>query len=98
MWWSSDGVTKVMTLDATEFIRRFLLHTLPDGIGLEHDAISDTAAGHAPPGTGKAARGASWRRIAGLGATPAALHSALRCTGASATIYLHRPPAAQGRR
>jgi len=26
-----DGVTKVMTLDATEFIRRFLLHTLPDG-------------------------------------------------------------------
>jgi hypothetical protein len=29
-------------------------------------------------------------RIAGLGATPAALHSALRCTGASATIYLHR--------
>ena len=25
-----DGVTKVMTLDATEFIR-FLLHTLPDG-------------------------------------------------------------------
>jgi hypothetical protein len=60
--------------------------------------ISDTAAGYAPPGTGKAARGASWRRIAGLGATPAALHSALRCTGASATIYLHRPPAAQGRR
>jgi hypothetical protein len=26
-----DGVTKVMTLDAAEFIRRFLLHTLPDG-------------------------------------------------------------------
>ena len=26
-----DGVTKVMTLDATEFIRRFLLHILPDG-------------------------------------------------------------------
>lgn len=26
-----DGVTKAMTLDATEFIRRFLLHTLPDG-------------------------------------------------------------------
>jgi hypothetical protein len=26
-----DGVTKVMTLDADEFIRRFLLHTLPDG-------------------------------------------------------------------
>ena len=26
-----DGVTKVMTLDAHEFIRRFLLHTLPDG-------------------------------------------------------------------
>jgi hypothetical protein len=27
-----DGLTKVMTLDATEFIRRFLLHTLPDGL------------------------------------------------------------------
>ena len=26
-----DGLTKVMTLDAAEFIRRFLLHTLPDG-------------------------------------------------------------------
>lgn len=26
-----DGVTKVMTLAAAEFIRRFLLHTLPDG-------------------------------------------------------------------
>lgn len=26
-----DGGTKVMTLDASEFIRRFLLHTLPDG-------------------------------------------------------------------
>ena len=26
-----DGKTKVMTLDADEFIRRFLLHTLPDG-------------------------------------------------------------------
>jgi hypothetical protein len=26
-----DGVTKVMTLDADEFIRRFLLHALPDG-------------------------------------------------------------------
>ena len=26
-----DGNTKVMTLDAGEFIRRFLLHTLPDG-------------------------------------------------------------------
>jgi hypothetical protein len=26
-----DGRTKVMTLDAHEFIRRFLLHTLPDG-------------------------------------------------------------------
>ncbi len=25
------GAAKVMTLDATEFIRRFLLHTLPDG-------------------------------------------------------------------
>ena len=25
-----DGKTKVMTLDADEFIRRFLLHTLPD--------------------------------------------------------------------
>src|SRR6201982_1113299 len=25
------GITKVMTLDADEFIRRFLLHTLPDG-------------------------------------------------------------------
>ncbi|TGQ03595.1 transposase, partial [Mesorhizobium sp. M2E.F.Ca.ET.219.01.1.1] len=25
------GRTKVMTLDAHEFIRRFLLHTLPDG-------------------------------------------------------------------
>ena len=26
-----DGKTKVMTLDADEFIRRFLLHALPDG-------------------------------------------------------------------
>jgi hypothetical protein len=26
-----SGKTKVMTLDAHEFIRRFLLHTLPDG-------------------------------------------------------------------
>jgi len=26
-----DGLTKVMTLDAAEFIRRFLLHILPDG-------------------------------------------------------------------
>src|SRR4029453_10811999 len=26
----ADGKTKVMTLDADEFIRRFLLHTLPD--------------------------------------------------------------------
>lgn len=26
-----SGRTKVMTLDAHEFIRRFLLHTLPDG-------------------------------------------------------------------
>jgi hypothetical protein len=26
-----DGITKVMTLDAAEFIRRFLLHVLPDG-------------------------------------------------------------------
>ena len=26
-----QGKTKVMTLDADEFIRRFLLHTLPDG-------------------------------------------------------------------
>ena len=26
-----DGKTKVMTLDADEFIRRFLLHILPDG-------------------------------------------------------------------
>ena len=26
-----DGKTKAMTLDADEFIRRFLLHTLPDG-------------------------------------------------------------------
>ena len=26
-----DSKTKVMTLDANEFIRRFLLHTLPDG-------------------------------------------------------------------
>src|SRR5438093_1443616 len=25
------GITKVMTLDADEFIRRFLLHALPDG-------------------------------------------------------------------
>src|SRR5262245_62971867 len=27
----ADGRTKVMTLDADEFIRRFLLHALPDG-------------------------------------------------------------------
>ena len=27
----ADGKTKVMTLDADEFIRRFLLHALPDG-------------------------------------------------------------------
>ena len=27
----ADGMTKVMTLDADEFIRRFLLHALPDG-------------------------------------------------------------------
>jgi hypothetical protein len=27
----ADGKTKVMTLDAGEFIRRFLLHALPDG-------------------------------------------------------------------
>jgi len=27
----ANGKTKVMTLDADEFIRRFLLHTLPDG-------------------------------------------------------------------
>ena len=27
----ADGETKVMTLDADEFIRRFLLHALPDG-------------------------------------------------------------------
>ena len=26
----ANGKTKVMTLDADEFIRRFLLHTLPD--------------------------------------------------------------------
>lgn len=26
------GKTKVMTLDPHEFIRRFLLHTLPDGL------------------------------------------------------------------
>ena len=26
-----DGKTKLMTLDANEFIRRFLLHALPDG-------------------------------------------------------------------
>ena len=28
---SPRGKTKVMTLDADEFIRRFLLHVLPDG-------------------------------------------------------------------
>ena len=27
----ADGKTKVMTLDADEFIRRFLLHALPEG-------------------------------------------------------------------
>ena len=27
----TDGTRKIMTLDATEFIRRFLLHVLPDG-------------------------------------------------------------------
>ena len=26
-----DGIIKVMTLEANEFIRRFLLHALPDG-------------------------------------------------------------------
>jgi Putative transposase len=29
--YQQGGITKVMTLDADEFIRRFLLHALPDG-------------------------------------------------------------------
>jgi hypothetical protein len=33
----AGGKTKVMTLDAAEFIRRFLLHVLPDGFhGIRH--------------------------------------------------------------
>ena len=37
---------------------------------------ASTAAGRAPPATGKAAHCASWRRSGGLGATSAALHCA----------------------
>ena len=41
------GVTKVMTLDATEFIRRFLLHTLPDGFHrIRHYGCGMDTAGH----------------------------------------------------
>ena len=40
-----DGVTKVMTLDASEFIRRFLLHALPDGF---HRIRHYNIAGDAP--------------------------------------------------
>ena len=46
-----DSVTKVMTLDADEFIRRFLLHALPDGFHrirhygfLANDARADSVA------------------------------------------------------
>jgi hypothetical protein len=44
------GKTKVMTLDAHEFIRRFLLHALPDGFHrIRHYGF--LANGHPPPGS-----------------------------------------------
>ena len=49
-----DGATKVMTLDADEFIRRFLLHVLPDGFHrIRHYGFLANAA--APPSSPSAA-------------------------------------------
>ena len=38
-----DGKTKMMTLEADEFIRRFLLHTLPDGFHRIRQRITKSA-------------------------------------------------------
>ena len=53
----ADGKTKVMTLDADEFIRRFLLHALPDGFHrIRHYGFSPMAPAVKPRSLSSAAR------------------------------------------
>ena len=79
---------KVMTLEADEFIRRFLLHTLPDGFHrIRHYGF--LANGH------RAAKLALCRRLLGVSATPgevtedkAALHGPRLCPCCGSTMIL----------
>jgi len=83
-----DGKAKLMALDAHEFIRRFLLHTLPDGFHrIRHYGF--LANGH------RAAKLDLCRRLLDVPQQPAPTSSA-ECDAAIALAAAHRCPCCGG--